>query len=195
MVQNAPFRVFTRLSAKEADAVGAELQLPPATISLLKSMPIGEGLYVIAQKNLHYENLIPARLCPETYKIITTKFADVRKKSDDKRVQEEKDKAGDVRTASPKAPSKSQSITQKPKKQNSKPKRTAFVKPSVDEIAAYVKDKKFHIDAEAFYAYYDSVGWRVGKNPMKSWKAACRTWDIRTRKQQAQQKGGVNDEK
>lgn len=196
MVQNAPFRVFTRLSAKEADAVGAELQLPPATISLLKSMPIGEGLYVIAQKNLHYENLIPARLCPETYKIITTKFADVRKKSDEKHVQKEKEKALAKSAPSPQAVTKSQSIAQKPKKQNSKPKRTAFVKPSIDEIAAYVKDKKFHIDAEAFYAYYDSVGWRVGKNPMKSWKAACRTWDIRARKTaQAQQKGGVTDEK
>ena len=90
MVQNAPFRVFTRLSPKEADAVGAELQLPPARIAELKSMPIGEGLYAIANKYVHFENLIPKRICPVTYKTITTKFSDSHTDDDVKANSDEK---------------------------------------------------------------------------------------------------------
>ena len=35
---------------------------------------------------------------------------------------------------------------------------------------------EFSFDAERFVSYYTSNGWRVGRNPMKDWKAACRSW-------------------
>jgi hypothetical protein len=52
-----------------------------------------------------------------------------------------------------------------------------MAKPSVDEISEYGKtlDPPFR-KAEAFVAFYESNGWKVGKNPMKDWKAAIRTW-------------------
>ena len=52
-----------------------------------------------------------------------------------------------------------------------------FVKPTIDQIAAYINEKKLHFDAEGFFDYYESKGWLVGKSPMKDWKAACRTWE------------------
>lgn len=61
-------------------------------------------------------------------------------------------------------------------------KKEKFKKPSVDEVRTYVSDENLSVDPERFCAYYDSVGWRVGKNPMKSWKAACRTWNINAQK-------------
>ena len=51
-----------------------------------------------------------------------------------------------------------------------------FVKPSVEEIDAYCKERGYNIDAEHFWNYYESKGWVVGKSPMKSWKAAVDTW-------------------
>ena len=52
-----------------------------------------------------------------------------------------------------------------------------FVKPTVDEVAAYVEEKGYvNVDAEAFVAFYDSKGWKVGNQPMKNWKAAVVTW-------------------
>ena len=57
------------------------------------------------------------------------------------------------------------------------PKKTErFVKPTIQEIQAYIIEKGYTFDAEAFYAFYESNGWKVGKNPMKNWKAACTTW-------------------
>lgn len=54
-----------------------------------------------------------------------------------------------------------------------------FSKPTVEEIAAYIQERKSPIDAEAFYAYYESIGWKVGNKPMKSWKMAIVTWEKR----------------
>ena len=52
-----------------------------------------------------------------------------------------------------------------------------FLKPSISEIEAYIKEKNFHFDAENFFDYYESKGWVVGRSPMKDWKAACRLWE------------------
>jgi hypothetical protein len=51
-----------------------------------------------------------------------------------------------------------------------------FCPPTLEEVQSYVLDKGIEIDAERFVAYYDSNGWMVGRNKMKSWKSAIVTW-------------------
>ena len=58
-----------------------------------------------------------------------------------------------------------------------KPKTTRFVKPTLEEIDKYCRSRGNNIDARKFFDYYESNGWKVGKNPMKSWEAAVRTWE------------------
>ena len=55
-------------------------------------------------------------------------------------------------------------------------KEKRFIKPTIQEIQAHILEKGYTFDAEAFYAFYESNGWKVGKNPMKNWKMACTTW-------------------
>ena len=55
-------------------------------------------------------------------------------------------------------------------------KEKRFVKPTIQEIQAHILEKGYTFDAEAFYAFYESNGWKVGRNPMKNWKMACTTW-------------------
>lgn len=57
-----------------------------------------------------------------------------------------------------------------------KPKRTRFIKPSIDDINNYLKEKGLKIDVQHFIDYYESNGWKVGKNAMKDWKATVRNW-------------------
>lgn len=64
----------------------------------------------------------------------------------------------------------------KPRK--SEPEET-FRKPTLEEVQAVIREKGYRVDAEAFMAFYDSNGWKVGKNPMKSWKSALVTWHKR----------------
>ncbi len=60
-----------------------------------------------------------------------------------------------------------------------KGKRPRFEKPSVDEVAAYCREQGYSVDSESFVAFYDSNGWKVGRNPMKDWKRALVTWEKR----------------
>jgi hypothetical protein len=62
-------------------------------------------------------------------------------------------------------------------KQESKPKTTRFVKPTVEEIRVYCRERMNFVEPQKFFDYYESNGWKVGKNPMKDWKAAVRTWE------------------
>ena len=57
------------------------------------------------------------------------------------------------------------------------PKNKAFVKPTVEEIRAYCWERGNNVDAQKFFDYYESNGWKVGRNAMKDWKAAVRTWE------------------
>ena len=62
-------------------------------------------------------------------------------------------------------------------------KRKRFVKPSLQELEEYISEKGYVISAEDFLAYYESNGWKVGRNPMKSWTAALAMWNSRALKQ------------
>lgn len=62
-------------------------------------------------------------------------------------------------------------------KHQQKPKTTRFVKPTVEEIEAYCKERNNNVDAAHFFDHYEGQGWKVGKNPMKDWKAVVRTWE------------------
>ena len=57
-----------------------------------------------------------------------------------------------------------------------------FARPSVQEVIAFITENNLNVDAQAFIDYYDSNGWKVGKNPMKDWKATCRNWSRRESK-------------
>ena len=56
-------------------------------------------------------------------------------------------------------------------------KRKRFEKPTLSEIEQYCIERNNNINAAQFYDYYESNGWKVGKNSMKDWKAAVRTWE------------------
>ena len=56
-------------------------------------------------------------------------------------------------------------------------KRKRFEKPTISDIEQYCIERNNNIDASQFFDYYESNGWKVGKNSMKDWKAAVRTWE------------------
>lgn len=59
-----------------------------------------------------------------------------------------------------------------------------FIKPTIEEINEYCLERKNGIDAESFYNFYESKGWKVGNQPMKNWKACIITWEKRNNKKQ-----------
>lgn len=62
-------------------------------------------------------------------------------------------------------------------KSNPKPKSRQFKKPTLEEIKIYCAERRNSVDSEKFLSYYNSNGWKVGKNSMKCWKSAVITWE------------------
>lgn len=63
------------------------------------------------------------------------------------------------------------------KKKTASEKR--FVKPTPEEVQAYCDERGNGIDGQHFCDFYESKGWKIGKETMKDWKAAVRTWEQR----------------
>ena len=62
------------------------------------------------------------------------------------------------------------------KKEDTNVSKKKFVPPTVEEVRAYCQERGNKVDPQAFVDHYTSNGWMVGKNKMKNWKAAVRTW-------------------
>lgn len=54
-----------------------------------------------------------------------------------------------------------------------------FVPPTIDEVRGHCIEKGYTFDPESFEAFYESKNWKVGSEKMKSWQAACVTWQKR----------------
>lgn len=52
-----------------------------------------------------------------------------------------------------------------------------FSKPTIEEIETYISENSYSISSKAFYDYYEANGWMVGRNKMKDWRAAIRSWN------------------
>ena len=59
------------------------------------------------------------------------------------------------------------------------PRAMRFTPPSVEEVAAYCRERENNIDPERFVDFYTSKGWKVGNQKMRDWKAAVRNWERR----------------
>jgi len=61
--------------------------------------------------------------------------------------------------------------------------RTRFVPPTLEEVAAYCKERNNGIDPQHFIDYQDSRGWILSNGKkMVDWKATIRTWEQRNKK-------------
>jgi len=54
-----------------------------------------------------------------------------------------------------------------------------FIKPTKAELDAYCEKMNYNVNTEKWLAHYNSNGWKVGKNPMKSWQSALTTWHLK----------------
>ena len=77
-------------------------------------------------------------------------------------------------------------------KEDTNVSKKKFVPPSVDEVRAYCAERNNGIDPQSFVDFYESKGWMVGKNHMRDWKAAVRTWERNRTKPPNSKKGSFN---
>lgn len=68
-----------------------------------------------------------------------------------------------------------------PSEGDARTREKRFKPPTVDEVRVYCAERKNGVDPQRFVDYYTSNGWKVGKSPMKDWKAAVRNWEKNSR--------------
>jgi hypothetical protein len=56
-------------------------------------------------------------------------------------------------------------------------KVVSSVRPTIEQVAAYCKERNNTVDPQKWFDHYTANGWKIGKNPMKDWQAAVRTWE------------------
>ncbi|MBR3000752.1 MAG: phage replisome organizer N-terminal domain-containing protein [Oscillospiraceae bacterium] len=66
---------------------------------------------------------------------------------------------------------------EKKEKKEAPPRR--FTKPTLSEIEDFINENNYIVNATKFFDYYESNGWKVGRNSMKDWKAAVRSWEAK----------------
>ena len=74
-----------------------------------------------------------------------------------------------------------------PEKSKKNVRAPRFTPPTVEDVKAYCLERCNNVDAQRFVDHYTANGWKVGRNSMKDWKAAVRTWE-----RQEQSKGSGN---
>lgn len=73
---------------------------------------------------------------------------------------------------------KDQYIKEIPKSSSTTPRtREKFTPPTLEQVKAYCQERNNNVDPQRWLDHYTSNGWKVGRNPMKDWKAAVRTWE------------------
>lgn len=123
----------------------------------------------------------------ENHRVILPKFFarnadndDLRREKDRerKRLQRQKQAASASADSSAERPRNSAPREEKRREEKSKKKSPPiFVPPTVEQVAEYCRERGNTVDPAAFVDFYASKGWMIGKNPMRDWKAAVRTWE------------------
>ena len=127
----------------------------------------------VAIREILCRNLADVTICDENVTIVCRRY----KKAKNER---ERARIGMRLTRSYKLVTDTRADIQYPITHNQSTKESKqknFSKPTVAEISQYCQERKNNIDAERFFDYYESKGWKIGNTPMKSWQAAVRTWE------------------
>jgi uncharacterized protein YdaU (DUF1376 family) len=106
-----------------------------------------------------------------------------------RRMEEEKQRSEQARqNANQRYKSKPESKSKSESKSESESERGSAIgtatctakthaRPTLEDVSTYCLERENHVNPKQWFDYYVSNGWKVGRNPMKDWKAAVRTWE------------------
>ena len=125
-----------------------------------------------------------AEVCEKRKKAIDERWKNTRDTNEYKSIQRipdsDSDSESDSESESPTGnDSESENVSPNGDSRREKKRTSRFRPPTVEEVEAYCFERNNRVDPERFVDFYSSNGWKVGKNPMKDWKAAVRTWEKR----------------
>ena len=74
-------------------------------------------------------------------------------------------------------------------------RRKPFRPPTLEEVAAYCRERKNGIDPQEFIDHYSANGWMRGKTKISDWKACVRTWEGKRKERRERRPGQAHNHK
>lgn len=160
-----------------SDAAGAIFDLIKPTLDAAKRKSDGAK----GREKAQDDDKIPPRYGEDTDKI-PSRCGEVGKNRNEKEKEKEREKEKEKEYEKESyilppvvSPSSADHLREPAKKVSA----SRFTPPTVAEVAEYCRERGNAVDAERFCDFYAAKGWHVGKNTMKDWRAAVRTWEKR----------------
>ena len=107
--------------------------------------------------------------------------------------EEEKPKENQNETTPQPNENENENENENNKGSGAKSPRSRFKAPTREEVKQYAAENKLTLNVDNFMDYYESNGWKVGKNPMKDWKATARRWSRENRAQEPKRDESINE--
>jgi hypothetical protein len=115
----------------------------------------------------------------QTLKRDLVKYEDRREKNRQNALKrwDDKDAIGcdGIRTNANNADSVSDSVSDSVNDKRNKEEN--IIPPTLGIVKEYCKERNNNVDPEKWFNFYEAKGWMIGKNKMKDWRAAVRTWE------------------
>lgn len=147
---------------------------PTSIGKLSKGSGLTERTVRTCLKRLKMTNEVTIEATKQGTKIIVNKWAQYQGLGDDTDIQSDKGIDNQVTNERQTSDNTIRKIERKERKNNN---IVRFVKPTLEEVRAYCQERNNGINPQKFLDYYDANGWKVGRNPMKDWKASIRNWE------------------
>lgn len=167
-------------------------QLP--LIKMMKPKEIGEGVKLLLE---HFDDMEAQNNM--FYELIASNVRRYRKQSEvsssygklgGNPTLKGRDKGGLTQPLT--APLSNNTIQEK-KIQNNTRKNNNII-PSLQEVIDYCNERNNYVDPQEWFDYYSANGWKIGKNPMKDWKACVRYWERKKQPTQTKSKAQLIEE-
>jgi hypothetical protein len=169
-MDNSTFRVFIYLLAVASDA-GNDGKINMTIEDISWRIRIPSDTLILAIKYLSENNIIKT----QKNEIIVTNWKKRQFMSDDinARVKRFREKQGNVSC------NVSCNVRDTDTDTEQREGKRSFSQPSLDDVSKYCQERKNSVDPQMFIDFYTAKNWMIGKNKMKDWKAAVRTWEQR----------------
>jgi hypothetical protein len=169
-MDNSTFRVFIYLLAVASEA-GNDGKINMTIEDISWRIRIPSDTLILAIKYLSENNIIKT----QKNEIIVTNWKKRQFMSDDinARVKRFREKQGNVSC------NVSCNVRDTDTDTEQREGKRSFSQPSLDDVSKYCQERKNSVDPQMFIDFYTAKNWMIGKNKMKDWKAAVRTWEQR----------------
>lgn len=135
------------------------------------------GLFVVEDDTVFFSQSLIDRMLPLEERRL--KLSEAGKRGNAARWNIATRSQGDSRAIATQSQVEERRVDKKREEREEIEKRKAFTPPSLSEISEYISTNRYSVDPQQFIDHYTTVGWKVGRNPMKDWQAAVRNWSRR----------------